>query len=125
MFETLQIIVFGTQPTAKVSQATLERIIHREFGNHANEIRQKLESIKSDTSGGKARILAAILKLSNKDLNAVDYFVGVANSDFRDVILQAEYPRVFNSDFHNIQKDKRKKMYLADWKDYSKWLTQV
>ena len=43
MFETLRIKVFGTQPAATVTDKILERIIQRDFGNRANEVKQKLK----------------------------------------------------------------------------------
>jgi hypothetical protein len=124
MFENLQIIFFGIQPSAKVSDKTLERIIYREFGKRADEVNQKLRQVKSDTSNGRNRISAAILKLANKDFDAIENFIKISNNDFRDVISQAEYPEYSNFAFNDISKDKRKELYIKDWKQYSKWLNK-
>ena len=92
MFETLRIKVFGTQPAATVTDKILEQIIQRDFGNCANEVKQKLKQITSDTHEGKNRISAAIIKLSNKDINVIDHYIDMTKNDFRDVISRAEYP---------------------------------
>ena len=67
MFEIILINLIGTQPTAKVTDKTIERIINRDFGNRADEVKQKLKQVISDTKNVKNRIAAAIIKLSNKD----------------------------------------------------------
>jgi hypothetical protein len=122
MFKSLQIIFFGTQPRAKVTDKTLQQIINRDFGNRANEVGQKLQQIKSDTSNGRNRISAAILKPANKNFNALDRLVEISNNDFRDIISEAEYPTYSNFAFTDISKDKKRQLYLTDWKQYSKWL---
>jgi hypothetical protein len=124
MFKYFQIMFFGTQPSAKVSDKTLERIIYREFDKRAKEVKQKLRQVKSDTKNGQNRISAAILKLANTDFNAIDNFIEISNNDFRDVISHAEYPQCSKVAFNDISKDKRKQLYLADWKQYSNWLSK-
>ncbi len=84
MFEKLQIILFGKQPSAKIDSKTLERIIHREFGNSVSEVKEKLQRVKSDTQKGKNRISTAIIKLAGKDINAIDNFIEISNNDCRD-----------------------------------------
>ncbi|SRR5260221_14307568 len=125
MFETLQIILFGRQPIAKVDDKTLERIIHREFGDHASEVKQKLKVVTSDTPKGKRRISAAIIKLTDKDINAIDNFIEISNNDFRDVLARAEYPRCFDLGFDDVKENKMKQIYFADWKGYSNWLNKT
>ena len=122
MFETLQIKVFGTQPAATVTDKILERIIQRDFGDCDNEVKQKLRQITSDTRAGKNRISAAIIKLSNKDINVIDHYIDMTKNDFRDVISKAEYPRCFKLDLGQAEKLNMKQVYLDDWKEYSKWL---
>lgn len=110
MFEAIRIKFFGSQPAARVTDKILERLIERDFGSKALEVKQKLQRVTSDSHNGKNRISAAILKLSNKD--------------FRDVISQAEYPRCSKLDFDKIEKRNMKAIYLDDWTEYSKWLTK-
>jgi hypothetical protein len=125
MFEKLRIILFGTQPFAKVNSKTLERIIHREFGNRASVVKQKLQRITSDTPNSKNRISAAIIKLTGNDINAIDNFIEISNNDCRDVLARAEYPRCFDYGFDEMEKSKMKQIYLAGWKDYSNWLNKT
>ena len=125
MFEELRIILFGRQPFAKVDGNTLERIIHREFGNRANDVKQKLFGIRENTPKNRNRVSAAIIKLADKDINAIDNFIEISNNDFRDVLARAEYPRCFGLAFDETDKNKIKQIYLADWKDYSNWLNKA
>jgi hypothetical protein len=73
MFETIRIKIFASQPVAKVTGKKLEQLIQRDFGSNPLEVKQKLQQVISDTHNGKNRITGAILKLSNKDFNAVNY----------------------------------------------------
>ncbi len=122
MFETLRIKVFGAQPAATVTDKILERIIERDFGNCANEVKQKLKQITCDTHEGKNRISAAIIKLANKDINVIDHYINMTKNDFRDVISKAEYPGCFELNLSKAGKLNMKQVYLDDWKEYSKWL---
>ncbi len=124
MFEILQIRLFGTQPVAKVTDQMLERIIQRDFGSQADEVKQKLKQVISDSHSGKNRISAAILKLSNKDIKAVDHFIRLSNNDCRDVLSQAEYPKCTELGFGDMEEQSMKPIYLEDWKEYSRWLNR-
>ena len=125
MFETLRIKLFGRQPFAKVDHKTLERIIHREFGDRAREVEQKLQGVTEVLPNDKNRISAAIIKLAAKDINAIDNLVEMSNNDFRDILANAEYPRCFDMGFGEIEKNKLKKIYFADWKYYQNWLNKT
>ncbi len=122
MFEVLRIRIFGTQPAAKVTDKTLVRLIQREFGEQADNVKLKLRQITSDTHNGKNRISAAIIKLSNKDLKAIDYYIEMCKNDFRDLISQAEYPRCSKLGFNEMEEQNMKRIYLNDWIDYSNWI---
>ena len=127
MFETLRIRLWGSVPCAKINNKTLERIINREFGNGATEVKQKLQKITNNGRENKNRISAAIVKLANKDIAAIDNFVEISNSDYRDVLSPAEYPRFNELGFVGIKgmaKNKKKEIIISDWKHYSKWLNR-
>jgi hypothetical protein len=124
MFETIRIKLLGTQPAAKVTDQLLERIIHRDFGNSSDEVKQKLREVISDSQNGKNRISAAIIKLSNKDIKAIDHYIAMSNNDSRDVISQAEYPRCSKLGFDEMEEHNMKLIYLSDWIEYSKWINQ-
>lgn len=124
MFEIILINLIGTQPTAKVTDKTIERIINRDFGNRADEVKQKLKQVISDTKNVKNRIAAAIIKLSNKDIKAIDHYIAVSNNDSRDVFAQAEYPRCSKLEFIKMEEQNMKPIYLDDWKEYTNWINK-
>jgi len=124
MFEALRIKIFGTQPAARVTDQILDRLIHRDFGDQADKVKLKLGKIASDTGKGKNRICAAIIKLSKKDPEAIDNYIEMCKNDFRDVISQAEYPGSTKAGFNQREKLNMKRIYLADWIEYSKWINE-
>ena len=81
----------NNEPT-KISSKLLELLINREFGEQSLYITEQLQRVKSDSESGRRRISAAILKLTNRSLERLDQIIQRANSDFRDIIAEAEYP---------------------------------
>ena len=124
MFEIFKIKYLGLQPTAQISDKTLDRIIIREYKDRVNEVNNKLKLIRSDSRKGKSRISVAVLKLSNREFNTIDTYIERCNNDFRDIVTQAEYPRVSKLDFDEIASNKLKNLYLEDWKEYTSWLNK-
>jgi len=122
MFQALRISILGRQPAARISNKTHERLLRRECGDRASEVKEKFLHVKSDTLGGKNRISAAILKLSNGDLDIIDHYIDLCNRGFREVVARAEYPRYSTEAFNETPRWKIRHYYLADWKDYSNWL---
>jgi len=122
MLEELKIKIWGTQPVAHVTDTNLSRLLEREFPQHIDKVKTKLDKVYSDNPSGKNRISAAIIKLSNKDLKSLDHFIDIANGDIRDVLSQAEYPRSSQLGFGDFDNNKMKSIYLDDWREYSKWL---
>lgn len=127
MFEILKITLYGRQPTAKITDKMLERLIQREFSERAGQVKRKLEGVKGETPNGTNRNAAAILKLANKDYDTIDQLIAVNNNDFRDVIAPAEYPKCLELGFVDFPKDveERKRIYLADWRQYAEWLRKT
>jgi hypothetical protein len=122
MFEALRISILGHEPVARISDNKIDRLLLREFGSHASEVKEKFLHLKSDTPGGKNRISAAILKLSNGDMDKIDHYIDLCNLDFRDVVGPAEYRRYTTVAFNEIPRWKKRQFYLADRKEYSNWL---
>jgi hypothetical protein len=122
MFELLKIKIFGHQPVAKISDTLLTSIVIRDFKQNADIVRQKLKSVNSDTEKGKNRISANILKLADKDINALDGLIEKANNDSRDIILWAEYPRCSKIGFSELDRKSMKQIYIDDFIEYSDWL---
>ena len=124
MLETLRIKLFGIQPVARISDARLERLIQREFGNQADLVSRQLKQVVSETNAGKNRISAAIIKLSDKNIKAIDHLLEQSKNDYRDLISQAEYPTCSELDFTDMDKQNMKIIYLDDWTEYLKWLNR-
>ena len=110
----------GFQPVARISDDDLVFLIQREFPNDVNVVRDKLNGI-DDFFEEKNRISAAVLKLADGDITRLDEFVQRANSDFRDVLAPAEYPRQFRYGFGNRTEEESKEDSLQDWGEYCAW----
>jgi hypothetical protein len=124
MFEVFKTKYLGVQPVAKVTTLRLESLIAREFPKHIDEVTLKFNKVKGDTPNGINRMSAAILKLANKDFSSIDHFIEMANSDSRDVLAQAEYPRCSKIGLDDFDNNQMKSVYLDDWREYSKWLNR-
>jgi hypothetical protein len=63
------------------------------FGSDADEVMRLLTRYGSDPSHREVdRVHRAVIVLSQSDLERVGHFVEVALTDYRDVIMWAEYP---------------------------------
>ena len=122
MLEEFKIKIWGAQPAAKVTANQLDRLIAREFPQYTDEVNIKLDKVGGDNPNGKNRISAAIIKLANKDFKSLDHYIDIANTDNRDVLSQAEYPRCSKLEFGEFDKNEIKRIYLEDWREYTKWL---
>ncbi len=110
-----------------IDDETLERLVNREFtSDTADRVHSLLE-----TYGAKPhhiernRVRAAILKLANGDLRAIQQQVSVAVTDFRDVVGAAEYPRQMEIGFvgmSRVSEEHLQDLKNQDWKDYCDWL---
>ncbi|MCL4857006.1 MAG: hypothetical protein KJZ55_07015, partial [Flavobacteriales bacterium] len=60
-------------------------------------------------------------KLAKQDLDNVDFLVRRANEDFRDIVVEAEYPRTSSFGFGERNEEESKDDYLKDWEEYSTW----
>ncbi|MGN6618122.1 MAG: hypothetical protein ACTHJ5_13195 [Ilyomonas sp.] len=122
MFELLKIKLFGHQPVAKISDQLLDTLIERDYKSNAAIVKKKLSSIDSESQAGKNRIAAGILKLANKNFDALDELIEKANKDSRDIMMWAEYPRCAKIGFDELDKKQMKQIYLDDFIEFSNWL---
>jgi hypothetical protein len=122
MLDLLKIKLFGHQPVAKISDQLLDTLIERDYKNNAVIVKEKLNTIDSDSQAGKNRIAAGILKLANKNFDALDELIEKANTDSRDIFMWAEYPRCAKLDFDELDDKQMKQVYIEDFNEYSKWL---
>ena len=127
MFERLKIKYLGNQPIAEISKETLEKLIQRDFPESYEIVKKKLSLINSDSLKGQNRLSAAVLKVSNANLSKIDSYIEMCNSDYRDVISQAEYPRISEIGFvgiKEIEPSLLKEHYLKDWTEDTNWMNK-
>ena len=122
MFDLLKIKFFGHQPVAKISDQLLDTLIGRDFKSKAAIVRTKLNYIDSDSKAGQNRIAASILKLADKNFDALDELIEKANADSRDILMWAEYPRCAKIGFDELDNKQMKQIYLDDFIEFSNWL---
>src|SRR5215471_16653894 len=122
MFEELKIRILGHQPVPNISSKTIEKIIRRDYSNCIEEVKTKLKVIKSGSLRGQNRISASVLKLAGGKIDQIDKYVEMYESDFRDVLVRAEYPLCSCYGFGERTQKELRTIYLTDWKNYSKWL---
>jgi hypothetical protein len=122
MFELLKIKLFGHQPVAKISDQLLDTLIERDFKSKETIVRTKLNNIANDNKAGQNRIAAGILKLADKNFDALDELIEKANTDSRDIFMWAEYPRCGKVGFDELDKKQMKQIYLDDFIEFSNWL---
>ena len=122
MFALLKIKLFGHQPVAKISDQLLDTLIERDFKSKAAIVRTKFNAIDSDSEAGQNRIAAGILKLANKNFDALNELIIKANNDSRDIFMWAEYPRCAKVGFDELDKKQMKQIYLDDFIEFSDWL---
>ena len=122
MFDLLKIKLFGHQPVAKISDQLLDTLIERDYKGNADIVKTKLKNINSGNQAGKNRIAAGILKLADKNFDALDELIEKANTDCRDIFMWAEYPRCAKVGFDELDKKQMKQIYLDDFIEFSNWL---
>lgn len=84
---------------AKIFSELFESLILREFGEFSNEVTGRLLQVNSDSESGRRRISTAILRLTNKNIDRLEQLLQRANSAFRHIIAEVDYPRVFEAGF--------------------------
>lgn len=112
-----------------IDDETLERLVNRDFtSDTAGRVRALLESYGAKPHHiERNRVRAAILKLANGELRAIQQQVSVAVTDFRDVIGAAEYPRQMEIGFVGMgsaSAEQLQDLKKQDWKDYCDWLSK-
>lgn len=122
MFDELKIRLYGLQPVANISDQLLDKLIEREFKNMLPIVRTKLDRVDSDSKAGKNRIAACILKIADKNLDALEKLIQKANEDSRDILMWAEYPRCKKLGFEKLDEKHMKQIYLDDFIEFSNWV---
>ncbi len=108
------------QPTPRVSRDDVERIIRRDFpaDQFAN-----VSAVLDEYGPERWRVHLAVLKLSCGKMDLLRKYIETAKSDYRDVLVYAEYPeyheKVASSE---TPTDERNQIIERDWKQYEAWL---
>jgi hypothetical protein len=123
-FDLFKITLLEHQPTAKISDQLLDTLIDRDYKSNAAIVKTKLNNIYSDSQAGKNRIAAGILKLADKNFDALDELIERANNDCRDIFMWAEYPRCAKLGFDELDKKQMQQIYIDDFNEYSNWLNK-
>lgn len=113
------------QPVPKVSMADVERVVRRDFGpSGTEEVVAILDGFRGGSESGAARVRLAILKLSEGDLDLVGSYAEMARRDFRDVLLNAEYPRYADLTWEKGEPPAHvaRRAIEEDWAEYQRWL---
>jgi hypothetical protein len=102
--------------TPTVSQADLDRIIRRDYPHHPETA---IWEILNRYGHGEAyRIYAAALKEGEGDLSKLERAIELANLDYRDLLMAAEYP---NQAQQGYSASTSPEIVEADWSQYSDW----
>ncbi len=114
------------QPVPNVSRADVERIVRRDFASAdvSNALAIVDECQKCHTGGDSpARVQLAALKLADGDISALRREIEAAKSDYRDVLVLAEYPRYWSEiGFDDVPDSVLSEVEDEDWRQYENWL---
>jgi hypothetical protein len=113
-----------SQPVPDVSQSDVDRIIARDFESRACDVVRLL--LERSDSAFSPRVLLAILKLAEGNIERFESNLEAARRDWRDVIAYAEYPGYMNatSGAQRSKPEHLDELIEADWAQYQAWLTR-
>ena len=86
------------------------------------DARQILSVLNNSSEKGEDRVLLAVLKLSEGNLEKLHFYLEAAKSDWRDVLAWAEYPEEMANDTWKMNAEKATKIRERDRKQYLDWL---
>jgi hypothetical protein len=112
------------QPTPDVTAADVARIVRRDFppSQHDNAL-AILQEYGGDGHRGAERVRLAALKLANKNLKQLRYWVEQAKLDYRDVLAPAEYPKYMRwGNVETASEQEQRKVIDSDSAQYERWL---
>lgn len=110
----------------RFSEGQIDLIIDREFPADAHQVKSKFSRLKH-YGLSIDRTIAAILKLADRDFDKIDGLIKGANTDPRDIISFAEYPRSNKyswSELNELDEQEREKIRKDDWTEYNEWLNK-
>ncbi len=112
------------QPVPTVSADDVERIIRRDFS--AEQYDAIVETLGLLGQWGNPRTQLAVLKLAAGNLERLAVYVKAGRSDFRDVLMWAEYPQANKKVNTPRWRNEaiREAVYASDWEQYQAWLNR-
>jgi hypothetical protein len=113
-----------SQYVPRITEQDISRIVNRDFPEHERAAVLSLLSAYGQESGpdGRARVHAAILKLSAGNVDRVCKYLKVAQSDFRDVLWPAESPLSWKVGFGASERMTASAVERDDREQYLEWL---
>ena len=89
--------------------------------------RARVKALLEDYQGNEiARVRLGILKASRGDLDQIERLVHLAKSDWRDLLVTAEYPLSFGKlGLQESDPERYDGLLEREQKDYDRWLTEV
>jgi len=113
------------QPTPKATAADVERIVRRDFPPERVGFVQTMlkEYGVEDWQRETDRVRLAILKLANRDIEQLRYWLEQAKRDYRDVLGPAEYP-LYGKKWGRMDRaseEEQREIIDTDWAQYERW----
>lgn len=110
------------QPVPSYSHEDLQRVVARDFA------REQLFQVMAilDRYGDESwqreplRVCMACLKCASGNLDRLAHYVEMAGEDYRDILLEAEYPTYA----HAKNESEKEKAISNDWAQLQAWLTR-
>ena len=111
------------QPTAKVKKKDILRIIKRDFPHDDLEDILGILNLygSEEFENDPYRVQAAALKISEGDIKKLKKAIDDAKCDYRDVLMDAEYPLCKKKMFKDLDKKEKNIVYKSDWDQYKLW----
>ena len=112
-------VVMPLEPSRELVRKKLRHVFPDAVA--AAEALSALDSYAGDSPNGQARIHLAILMQCSGDVARLRQLVKLAHTDFRDVLVGAEYPEEFQASF-KTPPDRMAEIRKRDRAQYEAWL---
>lgn len=113
------------QPIPEITPDDVKRIVLRDFPNaQFDEVMAIVAVYTSRWEIETIRVQLAALKLANGHMDSLRRYIDAAKSDYRDVLVPAEYPKYWKatSRGRGLSEHARHQLFESDRKRYENWL---
>ena len=106
-------------------QELIPRVLEKIFPDAA--VRRTIEAMLDEYTGLEAfRVQLGILKGSRGDIEEIRRLSRLARSDFRDLLVEVEYPLSFNKDrLRESDPERYDRLIEKEQREYDQWLTEI